>query len=386
MAVVTLNLNNKGNKGRRLPRVVKVIFFDYLAKILGTELQNYLKTVNSNNVLVLNKNKGISGIKSSNCEQNIEFARKKSNLIHLSSNHIGENATPIMSKHKEIININETSSNNESNQYLPQRSEETNLNNSNFSQSNNNRAKHRPDGILLKSRKDSFLKSLECDKSYFNILNNYDTNNNLLMQSNMENLYSSHRISSPVLAPCTCKLACECDRNCANVSKKSKHHSSSKIKNDVDLSFNLINQSPINNEIILDSKGNSFLIKNNNNNSEHQRKSSTNHFCPCQLKNELSKNHKRKKSMLSNSFQANFLLELDKTLEKQFRPLVFSVNSTILKNEQRQDEKILIDRIQGEWQDLALVCDHFLCYFFPLMTLTVCLLIFVNSPHVFSQW
>jgi hypothetical protein len=379
MAVVTLNLNNKGNKGRRLPRVVKVIFFDYLAKILGTELQNYLKTVNSNNVIVLNQNKGISGIKSSNRDKNIEFAHKKSNLIHLSSNHIGENATPIMSKHKEI---NETSSNNESNQYLPQRSEETILNNSNFNQSTN-KAKYRSDGILLKSRKDSFLKSLECDKSYFNILNNYDTNNNLHMQSNMENLYSSHRISSPVLAPCTRKLSCECDRNCANVSKKSKH-SSNKVKNDVDLNFNLINQAPINNEIVLDSKGNSFLIKNNN--SEHQRNSSTNHFCPCQLKNELSKNHKRKKSLLNNSFQANFLLELDKTLEKQFRPLVFSVNSTILKNEKRQDEKILIDRIQGEWQDLALVCDHFLCYFFPLMTLTVCLLIFVNSPHVFSQW
>ena len=382
MAVVTLNINNKGNKGKRLPRLVKVIFFKYLARILGTELQNYIKTTNSKNVIVVNKNQALSSFKSGNNEFNKEFSFKSGkNILHLSSNHIDECEKPVTPLRKESFAINE-SSKNESSQYIPQRSDGVTLNNLNFSYNNyNNKPKQRSDGIFLKSRKDSFLKSLECDKSYFNILNNYDTNNNLIMQSNMENLYSSHRISSPILAPCTCKLVCECEQNYANSNRKSKN-SSIKATNEADLSFNSINQATNNNEIVMDSKGNSFLIRNNH---EPLKKSPKNIYCPCHLKNEF-KGHKRKKNYTNNSLQANFLLELDKTLEKQFKPLVFSVNSTIEKNEKRQDEKALIGKIQGEWQDLALVCDHFLCYFFPFMTLTVCLLIFVNSPHVFSQW
>ena len=47
MAVVTLNINNKGNKGRRLPKSVKKFFFEYVARILRTELV-YNKEYNSN--------------------------------------------------------------------------------------------------------------------------------------------------------------------------------------------------------------------------------------------------------------------------------------------------------------------------------------------------
>ena len=384
MAVVTLNINNKGNKGKRLPRLVKIIFFKYLARLLGTELQNYMKKVNHQNVLLINKKQTMPGYRLSNDELNKELEYNKGkNVLHLSSNHIGESGKSIQSKEKNVFY---ELPKNQSNQYIPQRSEGadpivSNFNNINNNNNNNtgNKFKQRSDGILLKSRKDSFLKSLECDKSYFNILNNYETNKNLNMQC-LENLYSSHKISSPISNPCNCKFICECEQNYAN--RKTKN-SSNKNTTETDLSLNSINQSANNNEIVMDSKGNSFLIKNNH---EPLRKLSKNPYCSCQLKSEFTKSHKRKKSLISNNFQANFLLELDKTLEKQFKPLVFSVNSTIEKNEKRQDEKALIDKIQGEWQDLALVCDHFLCYFFPFMTLTVCLLIFVNSPHVFSQW
>jgi hypothetical protein len=41
MAVITLNINNKGNKGKRVPRWVKFIFLDVMAKILRTDIKSY---------------------------------------------------------------------------------------------------------------------------------------------------------------------------------------------------------------------------------------------------------------------------------------------------------------------------------------------------------
>ena len=49
MAVITLNINNKGLRGKRLPRLVKIIFFNYVAKVLGTSLihnNKYKKLIN----------------------------------------------------------------------------------------------------------------------------------------------------------------------------------------------------------------------------------------------------------------------------------------------------------------------------------------------------
>ena len=38
MAVVTLNVNNKGNRGRQVPPTIKFIFFEVLAKIFHSDL------------------------------------------------------------------------------------------------------------------------------------------------------------------------------------------------------------------------------------------------------------------------------------------------------------------------------------------------------------
>ena len=40
MAVVTLHINNKGSRGKKVPRLVKKIFLTYLAKIVRTDLTN----------------------------------------------------------------------------------------------------------------------------------------------------------------------------------------------------------------------------------------------------------------------------------------------------------------------------------------------------------
>jgi hypothetical protein len=47
MAVVTLHINNKGSRGKKVPRIIKTIFLKYMAKIVRTDLTNarlmYLK-------------------------------------------------------------------------------------------------------------------------------------------------------------------------------------------------------------------------------------------------------------------------------------------------------------------------------------------------------
>ncbi len=51
MAVITLNINNKGNKGKRVPRVLKFVFLRVLAKILRTDIKSYVKPAPSKKIL-----------------------------------------------------------------------------------------------------------------------------------------------------------------------------------------------------------------------------------------------------------------------------------------------------------------------------------------------
>ena len=62
-AVITLNINHKGNKGKRIPRILKIIFCDYLAKVLGTELSTSIKDRQSKKMERMSKK--ISTIKNS---------------------------------------------------------------------------------------------------------------------------------------------------------------------------------------------------------------------------------------------------------------------------------------------------------------------------------
>ena len=87
---------------------------------------------------------------------------------------------------------------------------------------------------------------------------------------------------------------------------------------------------------------------------------------------------------LLNSF--DLVGELEKILEKQFSPMVNSFMRIADRNERRAAEKDRLETIQNEWADVAMISDHILCYFFPLLTFTICTIIFFNSPHLFSQW
>lgn len=80
------------------------------------------------------------------------------------------------------------------------------------------------------------------------------------------------------------------------------------------------------------------------------------------------------------------MLELDRVLSRQFGPLVYALSQTIESGEKRLRERRSIEIIQDEWSDVAMISDHILCYFFCLLTLVSCFLIFFNSPHVLAEW
>ena len=85
-------------------------------------------------------------------------------------------------------------------------------------------------------------------------------------------------------------------------------------------------------------------------------------------------------------FDQDFLTKLEAILEKQFSPLVKILMKTLEQNQSRQIEDEKFQMIQDEWGDVALVSDHFLCYFFPFLTFFTCFMIFIHSPHVFASW
>ena len=80
------------------------------------------------------------------------------------------------------------------------------------------------------------------------------------------------------------------------------------------------------------------------------------------------------------------LEELDRVLSKQFGPLVDVLSKTIESSEKRLKERRSNEIIQDEWSDVAMISDHMLCYFFCLLTIASCILIFFNSPHVLAEW
>lgn len=78
--------------------------------------------------------------------------------------------------------------------------------------------------------------------------------------------------------------------------------------------------------------------------------------------------------------------EIRNIIEDQFGPCITSLMSSIESSENRLQERQILEQIQNDWSDVAKVADHFLFYFFPSMTILTCFIIFLNSPHVFSQW
>lgn len=487
MAVLTLNINNKGSKGRKVPRIVKVILLDYVAKILGTELSS-VKKYGTKNKNETNKNNNDKDNKTKLYNKNKKLIIKKSNTTDaLNLNEINENknaAFKLMNniKYKPVNTTNEDinreiSDNSKSNSVTTVCLNNSNRTSKNFSSKNKldsndtltnlsetkllensiyyNLSKN-SDGLVLKaseedinlttcstqSNENNYLFCLtnvneEENKNDINNTNNNANNKNGSKQVNFEKTrparptsilkngdtpfvskfdmlsesfnrgsFNSFSVLYPQtpLTPCNLHCICDCSLNSLNVTTTTTtnnnnkdncsaqsiliSNNSSKLKSittptndnvskydneDSDTTLNNISSNTTNNG--------SPSIKFNN-----KFKSSFNSKLMNNTAGYFRSNQLGQQSSKSFNQDSEFLIRFEAILDKQFNPLVKMLTKTLEQNQLRQKEQEEYQKIQDEWSDVALVCDHFLCFFFPFLTFLTCVVIFFNSPHVLTSW
>lgn len=285
MAVITLNINNRGTRGKKVPTLFRIFFFKYMARILRTHVSPKTKTY-IYKPLSKNPKKEIFASKNF-------FGRANSNPVKMNGN---------LKKSEELEKILVPGEN-----------------------TMNTKVQHN-----LKEHESLILESI-------NELSNLKDNKTKLQIN--EEIFDYGKI---------CKKNSS-DRNKILVKAR---------KQTLDLDnprFSCLIES----ELLAD--------RSSYNETEHESRNS--------------------RYYNKEEYEANQIAQkLEKVFDKHLSPLVNMLVKNLLTNEKRAREKEEMDEIKREWTDIALVADHFLCYFFPSMTLIICLTIFLNSPHTFSQW
>jgi hypothetical protein len=480
MAVLTLNINNKGSKGRKVPRIIKIILLDYVARILGTELSSVKKyatknkneTKNSNDykIKLINKKKLIKKSNTTDTLNLNEINENNKNTSKLMSNNIkykpvntteidlnkdiSENSKSSVTTVYLNRNNKSLSSKNrlDSNDTLTNLSETKLLDNSMYYNLSKN-----SDGLVLKaSEEDINLTTCSTQSNENNYLfcltnvseeenkndSNTTSNKNVSKQVNFEKTRPSRPTSilkngdTPFLSkfdmlsesfnrgsfnsfsvlypqtpltPCNLHCICDCSLNSLNVTTTTTTNNNK--DNGSAQSFLISNNSsklksittPTNDNISKydneDSDTTLNITNNNNNNNNNTNnngspsikfnnrfKSSFNSKLTNNTAGYFRSNQLGQQASKTLNQDAEFLLRFESILDKQFSPLVKMLTKTLEQNELKQIEQEEYQKIQDEWSDVALVCDHFLCYFFPFLTFLTCLIIFFNSPHVLTSW
>jgi hypothetical protein len=309
MAVITLNINNKGYSGRRVPRIIKIIFFNYIAKILRTKLISIKKSeTNQTAGVTIADKKDIK--KPSHKNQNRRKGSKKDYYENF--------------KKKKPIEI-----------------------------------------ILTESNENAKLTSKSNDQT--------TPNNKLMLIStpffqNLETT-SSKLIDSKSYSP----LFLSSTTNTTNTTTNNNNNKLNMLLSKTDSDSDNDTETPIWTQNSDSIHASSLLYDKNTtsfNNTNDERK--------------LSKDYHR----LLGTSNIDFLNELKKLLEKQFNPLVKNILKIIERNDKISQDKNKLDFIQSEWSDISKICDHLMCYLFPILTISTCCIIFLNSPHTLplSQW
>ena len=78
--------------------------------------------------------------------------------------------------------------------------------------------------------------------------------------------------------------------------------------------------------------------------------------------------------------------DLENIFDNYFGDVKTTIEDAIEKNEIRYLESERREIIRNEWSDVAMILDHFLCYFFSLLTIITCASIFLSSPHTLSSF
>jgi hypothetical protein len=305
-SVVTLNINNKGNKGgKRVPRLMRIIFFNYLARLFRIELTH-------------NKKSDLRLIKES---KEIKKMKRQEMLLREEHRHntmLYENASSL---NESLFNF--------------QKSEEQSVDTVNCDDDDVHAMAKFPVAEIRPSVSDNFVLTTESTP----IVRNYS-----------ESSYMTNGIAFDFLK-----------------FKDNSYYNINKLK---ETNANISNKNQLSTNSTIDQFyfGSKHLLNNSNNSS--------------------CKKSMPQQSSLTNADLSKFVKEFEKLLDKQFKPLTESIIK--LKNEQdrKKNEKALQDVIKNEWRDVAMISDQIMCYIFSCLTVTSCLIIFLNSPHIMpiSQW
>ena len=371
MAVLTLNINNKGANGRKVPRIIKIIFFNYLAKLLKTELSTTKRRVLYQNI---NSEQQIqtelNDSKYKKCKYHVRIKKiNNQDKIKLNGDkdemgNIGINEYPIVKKH-----LNESAKLSE--KLILEATDE-------FYFCNKIKKK-------LNNSDENLLSFVNCDELSNNVKINKQSNINQLLikpcplskeDTNRQKQKQNNYQTSPTKF---CRAHCSCDCNDQYVNRNSVQNFQLYSCNYHDYKKKGFRKNNDDEQSLKDSEEIYSNVNDANFMNKDRRDSQYANVC-CNYSKLISQKYE------FQGFNKNFLGELEKLLERQFNPLIKCLLGSIEINEKRLVEKQNLEIITNEWSDVARICDHFLCFFFPIMTIGVCLLIFLNSPYVFSTW
>jgi hypothetical protein len=355
MAVITLNINNRGAKGRRCPKLLKFVFLTIVARILRTDIKNKPR-----------KNKRPESAPITSIASLASHHHQKStpsqpppppnlfNSFILLNNSANKATVKIAAKCNNYDNLVLSNNTNSASQM------------NNLSIINHQLKQHNHEEIIPLGGVDSLI---------------------LESPDNLEDklLIKSKNVNSK-------KTTTKQKQSSASPSKQidSLTHSKSMFDNVIDNHHHL-------NHNLNDDESENFKL-----NWQHAAAIVVDSSPPTQTTNilqDLNNNSNNDNSIIHSSSgsassggsmmthgQILFVNELEKMMEKHFGPLVRCLLIHIGKNEKRKIEEEYLNQIQSEWTDVALVADHFLCFFFPILTVFVCLMIFFNSPYVLASW
>ncbi|CAF0756631.1 unnamed protein product [Brachionus calyciflorus] len=301
MAVITLNINNRGFRGKKVPNFLKIFFFKYMARILRTQVSDKTKCYIYNRKFKETKKDNLINAKYHALNTfKTEYSKSNGNILNQEiksdkiPNHTNNNSNEVEGIILETI---EDRMRTESKELFEKEQIDSNERKSN---------QRKSDGIYYQ--------------------------NKILVKARKQTLDSEDSFKFPYQI-----IECEVPKT-ERISKEDYYERINASKSNS--RYNLTKQNSIKDEQLTALQDTNQIV----------------------------------------------LYKLEKLFDKQITPLVNIIIRTLEKNEKRIHEKAELKEIQGEWSDVALVADHFLCYFFPSMTLIICLTIFLNSPHTFSQW
>ena len=335
MAVVTLNINNKGSKGRKVPAVLRFIFLDIIAKILRTDITNYIKKP------PLKRPKRSKTSNQNSSDINIRAYDTLLDRQRQNNNNIQTTAFANSKKTEDYDNLVVQNSADVMVDKNDKSYTKNILSCSNYQMNQGQSRMKRDDSLLLKACSDVSMQQ--------------KSENKLLIKPND---YSK--------------------RNKGNNTKK-KLGEFAIFTSDMRDNNNNSNNNPL----VWHQYGQQLSSSNN---YQNNNKFEPLNILPSSISPIDNLNANEQKFLNANELSPEFLVDLERIFDRNFGPMINQIVRTLENNELEKLNQEELEEIQNEWTQVALVADHFLCYFFPLMTIFLCLMIFFYSPHVLSNW